>query len=237
MSSNIVKPQLADQVSVGYAALTNDNVFEFSVEGYYKSVRNVLDYRDGKSFQSEIELERIIAAGRGRAYGLEALVRKNSGDFTGWISYTLSWSQNRIPGINGGRWYAASNDRRHDISVVGMYRFDSRWHIAATWVYNTGQAMTAPNAKYKVDGETMFYYAARNGYRAPDYHRLDVSVTYTKKARRITHEVSFGAFNLYSRYNTFIIFFEGDHTKPTGTKATKISLFGIVPSISYSFDF
>lgn len=237
MSSNIVEPQVADQISVGYAALTRNGMFEFSLEGYYKSVRNVLDYRDGKSFQSEIEIERIVAAGKGRAYGMELLVRKNTGDFTGWISYTLSWSQNRIPGINGGRWYTASNDRRHDLSVVGMYRFDEHWHAAVTWVYNTGQAMTAPNAKYKLDGETTFYYAERNGYRAPDYHRLDASVTWTKKGRRWTHEVSFGAFNVYNRYNAFIIIFEGDHDKPTGTKATKISLFGIVPSVSYAFEF
>ncbi len=237
MSSNIVKPQLADQVSVGYAALTPGNMFEFSVEAYYKSVHNVLDYRDGKSFQSEIEIERIIMAGDGRSYGVELLVRKNSGNFTGWISYTLAWSQNKIPGINAGEWYTASNDRRHDLSVVALYRFNGNWSAAATWVYNTGQAMTAPNAKYEVDGQTAYYYAERNGYRAPDYHRLDVSATWTKARPRWTHEVSLGVFNAYNRYNTFIISFENDDTKPSGTKATQISLFGAVPSVSYSFKF
>ncbi len=237
MSSNIVKPQTADQVSLGYAALTPNNAYEFSVEGYYKSVENVPDYRDGKSFQSEIEIERIIAAGRGRAYGVELLARKNGGRFTGWISYTLAWSQNRIPGINGGEWYTASNDRRHDVSVVAMYRFNRRWSAAATWVYNTGQAMTAPNAKYEVDGQTVYYYAERNGYRAPDYHRLDASVTWTKAKPRWTHEVSFGVFNVYNRYNAFIISFEDDDTRPSGTKTTQISLFGAVPSVSYSFKF
>ncbi len=238
MSSNIVKPQIADQASVGYAALTPDSRFEFSVEGYYKSVRNVLDYRDGKSFQSEIEIERIVAAGDGRAYGLEFLARKNVGRLTGWISYTLSWSQNKIPGINGGEWYTAGNDRRHDISLVGMYDIGTHWRIAATWVYNTGQAMTAPSGKYEIDGQPVYYYAERNGYRAPDYHRLDLSATWTKQARRgWTHEVSLGVFNLYNRYNAFIITFEDDETKQSGTKATQISLFGTVPSISYGFNF
>lgn len=237
MSSNIVKPQTADQVSVGYAALTPSSVFEFSAETYYKNVRNVLDYRDGKSFQSEIEIERIIAAGKGRAYGIEFLARKGKGKLTGWISYTLSWSQNRIPGINGGEWYTAGNDRRHDISVVAMYEFNEHWRAAATWVYNTGQAMTAPNAKYEIDGETVYYYAERNSYRAPDYHRLDASVTYTKQSRRWTHEVSVGVFNLYNRYNPFIISFEDDDSSESGTKATQLSLFGIVPSVSYNFKF
>lgn len=237
MSSNIVNPQIADQVSIGYAAMTPSGMFEFSVETYYKNVRNVLDYRDGKSFQSAIEIERIIASGKGRAYGLELLARKNKGKLTGWISYTLSWAQNRIPGINGGEWYTAGNDRRHDLSVVAMYQFDEHWRIAATWVYNTGQAMTAPNAKYEIGGETVYYYAKRNSYRAPAYHRLDASITYTKKTRHWTHEVSLGVFNLYNRYNPFIISFEDDDASESGTKATQLSLFGIVPSISYNFRF
>ncbi|MCD8166953.1 MAG: TonB-dependent receptor [Bacteroides sp.] len=180
MSSNNIKPQTADQFSLGYVALTGKQTYEFSVEGYYKSIRNVLDYKDGKSFNSEIEIERIILAGKGRSYGMEMYARKNRGTFTGWVSYTLSWSDNKIPGINNDRWYTAGNDRRHDISVVGMYELPRGWQMAATWVYNTGQALTAPSAKYVINGETVYYYAERNGYRAPDYHRLDISATHTK---------------------------------------------------------
>lgn len=121
MSSNNVKPQTADQFSLGYVGLTADQAYEFSVEAYYKSIRDVLDYKDGKSFNSEIEIERIILAGKGRSYGMEMYARKNSGRLTGWISYTLSWSENKIPGINNDRWYTGGNDRRHDVSLVGMY--------------------------------------------------------------------------------------------------------------------
>ncbi|MCC8034348.1 MAG: TonB-dependent receptor [Rikenellaceae bacterium] len=237
MSSNHVKPQTADQFSLGYVALTKNQAYEFSMEGYFKSIRNVLDYKDGKSFNSEIEIERIILAGKGRSYGVEMYARKNTGRLTGWVAYTLSWSENKIPGINGGRWYTAGNDRRHDVSVVSMYDLPRGWQMAATWVYNTGQALTAPSAKYTINGETVYYYAERNGYRAPDYHRLDISATHTKVNRRYKREWSFGVYNAYCRYNPFIISFEDDDTKPSGSKAVQTSLFGIIPSVSYSFKF
>lgn len=237
MSSNIVKPQTADQFSLGYVALTGNQVYEFLAEGYYKSIRNVLDYKDGKSFNSEIEIERIILAGKGRSYGMEMYGRKNTGLFAGWVSYTLSWSDNRIPGINEGRWYTAGNDRRHDLSVVGMYELPRGWQMAATWVYNTGQALTAPSAKYVVNGETVYYYAERNGYRAPAYHRLDVSATHTKVKKRYTREWSFGLYNAYGRYNPFIISFEDDDSKPSGSKAVQTSLFGVIPSVTYTIKF
>lgn len=237
MSSNILKPQVANQVSLGYTMLTKENRYEFSLEGYYKTIKNVLDYKDGKSFSSEVEIERLVLAGRGRAYGLEFYAKKNLGRLTGWLSYTLSWSENKIDGINNNRWYTASNDRRHDISIVGMYQLSDKWHVAATWVYNTGQALTVPSAKYELNGETFYYYAERNGYRAPAYHRLDVSATYTKKGKRFTQEWVFGCYNAYNQYNPFIISFENDDYKPSGTKAMQYSLFGIIPSISYNFKF
>ena len=237
MSSNILKPQVANQVSLGYTMLTKENRYEFSLEGYYKTIKNVLDYKDGKSFSSEVEIERLALAGRGRAYGLEFYAKKNLGRLTGWLSYTLSWSENKIDGINNNRWYTASNDRRHDISIVGMYQLSDKWHVAATWVYNTGQALTVPSAKYELNGETFYYYAERNGYRAPAYHRLDVSATYTKKGKRFTQEWVFGCYNAYNQYNPFIISFENDDYKPSGTKAMQYSLFGIIPSISYNFKF
>jgi len=236
-SSNLVRPQIADQVSLGAVALTRDNRYEFSAEGYYKSIDHVYDFKDGKSFGSEIEVERIILGGKGRAYGAEFYARKNTGRLTGWIAYTLSWSENKIPGINGDRWYTAGNDRRHDLSVVGMYEFNKGWQMAATWVYNTGQALTAPSAKYEVDGETVYYYAERNGYRAPAYHRLDVSFTHTKVKKKFTREWSFGLYNAYCRYNPYLIFFEDDDTKESGTKTVQYSMFGLVPFVSYNFKF
>lgn len=234
MTSNIVRPEVADQVAVGWTGITADAAYDFSAEAYYKTIRNVYDYRDGKMFHSEIEIERLILGGKGRAYGVEFCAHKNKGPLTGWVSYTLSWSDNKIEGINGGRWYTASNDRRHDISVVGMYHLSPRWELAATWRYNTGQALTAPSAKYDMDGSVFYYYKERNGYRAPASHRLDMSATYTKKYRRTTHIWSFGVYNAYCHYNPFSIRFVNDNNAPTGTKVEQTSLFGIVPSVSFT---
>lgn len=237
MSSNIIKPQISDQVSLGYVYLTKNRMFEFSAEGYYKNMDNVIDYKDGKSFLSAVEIETLLLSGKGRSYGLELLAKKHTGRFTGWIAYTLSWSENKIEGINKNRWYTAGNDRRHDISVVGMYELSKNWHFSTAWVYNTGQALTAPSAKYEIDGQTLYYFAERNGYRAPAYHRLDVSFTNTKKKKNYEREWSFGIYNLYSRQNPYIIRFESDQDSPTGSKAIQYSLFGIIPSVSFGFKF
>lgn len=237
MSSNILKPQIANQISLGYMALSKDSKYEFSIEGYYKNVDHVYDYKDGKTFRSEIEMERLVLGGKGRAYGAELYARKNIGRLTGWISYTLSWSENKIKGINNDNWYTAGNDRRHDIAVVAMYKLSKSWDFSATWVFNTGKALTAPSAKYEIDGRTYYYYAERNGYRAPDYHRLDISFSHTKKLKHCIRQWSFGLYNAYGRYNPFVIRFENDDTKLSGTKAVQYSLYSFVPSISYNLKF
>lgn len=237
MTSNIVRPEQADQAAAGWFFITPRKDYDLSVETYYKNIRNVYDYRDGKAFYSEIEIERLILGGKGRAYGVELCAHKNNGPLTGWISYTLSWSENKIEGINGGRWYTASNDRRHDLAVVGMYKLSPAWDLAATWRYNTGQALTAPSAKYDIDGTTFYYYNERNGYRAPAYHRLDLSATYTKKLQKVTRIWSFGLYNAYCRYNPFTIRFKNDDKSPTGTIAEQTSLFGIVPSVSFTLKY
>ena len=234
MTSNLLKPEVADQVAMGWTGLTRDGDYDFSAEGYYKWVRNIYDYRDGKSFYSEIEIERLLLGGKGRAYGLEFCAHKNKGKLTGWLSYTLSWSENKIAGINNGDWYTASNDRRHDISIIGIYKANALWEFTAMWHYNTGQALTAPSAKYEIDGRTYYYYAERNGYRAPANHRLDLGATYTRKWRRATHVWAFGTYNTYNRYNPFVIRFENDDDKPSGTKAILTAMFGIVPYVSFT---
>ncbi len=237
MISNIIKPQVADQISAGYMAETQDKKYEFSIEGYYKQIDNVYDYKDGKDLGSAIEMERIVLRGEGRAYGAEFYAKKNLGDFTGWFSYTLSWVENRIDGINQNRWYTASNDRRHDISIVGMYRLNHKWDLSATWVFTSGQALTAPSAKFDVADWTINYYNERNGYRAPAYHRLDVGINNTKERPKYTRIWSFGIYNLYNHYNPYRISFENDDTKPSGTKTVMISLFGIIPSVTYTIKF
>lgn len=235
ISSNLIKPELADHISMGVFYMVPSGMYDFSIEGYYRHVDNVLDYRDGISFGSAIEIERLVLAGEGRGYGLELSAHKNNGRLTGWLSYTLAWSRTRIDGINGGRWYDANNDRRHDINVAVSYRLTPSWVLNGVWVFNSGQAFTAPSAKYEIIDNYIYYYAERNGYRAPDYHRLDVSATWTKRTSKgRTREWVFGIYNLYNRYNPYLIRFE-DSTSGKRTKATQYSLFGIVPSISFNY--
>ena len=236
ISSNIVDPEIADQVSLGIFTMTPSQDYDFSLEGYYRKVKNVLDYRDGKSFSSEIEIERLILPGEGKGYGVEMSARKNTGRLTGWLSYTLSWSKTRIDGINGSRWYDANNDRRHDVSIAAMYRLSNRWTLNAAWVFNTGQAFTAPSGKYQIEDNWVYYYAERNGYRAPDYHRLDVSAVWKKKYRRTTHEWAISIYNLYNHYNPYLINFE-DSENGARTRAKQYSLFGIVPSVTFNVKF
>ena len=236
ISSNLFKPEIADQVSAGVYWMTPNQDYDFSMEGYYRKTDNVLDYRDGKSFSSEIELERLILAGEGKSYGMEFCARKNLGRLTGWIAYTLAWSKTRIDGINNGNWYDANNDRRHDINIVAAYKISSRWTINAAWVFNSGQAFTAPSSKYQIIDNWIYYYAERNGYRAPDYHRLDVSASWTKRGEKVTREWVFGIYNLYNRYNPFLINFE-DSENGARTRAIQYSLFGIVPSVSFNIKF
>ena len=236
ISSNIIKPEIADQVSGGFYMMTPAQEYDFSIEGYYRHINNVIDYRDGKSFSSEIEIERLVLPGKGKSYGVEFCAHKNGGKLTGWLAYTLSWSKTRIEGINGGKWYNASNDRRHDVNIVAMYKLNKAWTLNAAWVFNSGQAFTAPSGKYQVIDNWIYYYAERNGYRAPDYHRLDVSATWTKKGPMTTREWSFGIYNLYNRYNPYLINFE-DGDNGARTRAVQYSLFGIVPSVAFSIKF
>ena len=236
ISSNIIKPELADQVSAGFYLMTPDQNYDFSAEAYYRKTDNVIDYRDGKSFGSEIELERLVLPGEGKSYGVELCARKNMGKLTGWLAYTLAWSKTRIEGINGGNWYDANNDRRHDINIVAMYRLSDRWTFNAAWVFNSGQAFTAPSAKYQMIDNWIYYYSERNGYRAPDYHRLDISAVWTKKRSWCTQQWVFGIYNLYNRYNPYLINFE-DSENGARTRAVQYSLFGIVPSVAFNIKF
>ena len=236
ISSNIIKPEIADQISGGFYMMTPAQEYDFSIEAYYRHINNVIDYRDGKSFSSEIEIERLVLPGKGKSYGVELCAHKNGGKLTGWLAYTLSWSKTRIEGINGGKWYNASNDRRHDINIVAMYKLNKMWTLNAAWVFNSGQAFTAPSGKYQLIDNWIYYYAERNGYRAPDYHRLDVSATWTKKGPKTTREWSFGIYNLYNRYNPYLINFE-DGDNGARTRAVQYSLFGIVPSVAFNIKF
>lgn len=240
VSSLNIKPQIVDQVSVGYFQNFADNTYEFSTELYYKHMGNQIDYRNGADLQANRFLEGELLFGIGRAYGVEWLLRKQKGRLNGWISYTLSKSQRQFDQINDGQWFNARQDRTHDISLVGMYELSKKWTLGATWVYNTGNAITFPSGKYHVDGRTMFYYTERNGYRMPDYHRLDLSLVYEPSAnrnKRFHSSWAFGVYNVYNRKNAYIIDFRESEANPNVTEAYRIALFGAIPSVTWNFKF
>lgn len=237
LTSAVVKPEYAWQYAAGYSGMTESGAFDWSAEAYYRDISNVYDYKDGRTSTSGIALESLILGGKGRSYGAEFMIRKNAGKLTGWIAYTISRTQTRIPGINDGKWYNASNDRRHDISATAIYRFNQRWSASASWIFLSGQPLTVPDVKYEVAGETCYYYSNRNAYKAPPTHRLDLSATYTHKGPRLTYEWAFGIYNAYCRYNPYVVYFRDDPTKPSGTQAVQQAMYGLVPSVSYTLRF
>lgn len=237
LTSACVRPERSRQYGIGYSGMTMDGAFDWSAEGYYRSISNVYDFKDGSSAFSDIALESIILGGRGRSYGAEFMLRKNTGRLTGWVVYTLSRTQTRISGINDGQWYNATNDRRHDFSITAIYRLTDRWSLSGLWIYLSGQPLTAPDVKYEIGGVTCYYYSRRNAYMTPPTHRLDLSATYTHIGRKFTYEWAFGIYNAYCRYNPFVVYFEDDPSKPSGTRAVQQSMYGIVPSVSYTLKF
>ena len=239
VSSNInIKPGLSDMFSLGYARNLLQNTFQLSVETYYKAMQHQIDYQDGANVLSSDPIDPQLRYGDGRAYGLELLLRKNAGKWTGWIGYTLSRTEVQIDGINNGRWYNARQDRSHDISLVGMYSVNKRWDVSASFVYYTGHAVSFPSGKYEADGQVAFYYSERNGYRMPAYHRLDLSATRRFMARKhYNSELTFGLFNAYGRENAYSISFRKDPDDASKTQAVQTALFKFVPSISYNFKF
>jgi hypothetical protein len=237
-SSNIIKPEIADQVSLGYFQNFADNKYEFSIETYYKNMQNQIDYRDGARLRANDAVETELLFGTGRAYGVELLLRKRSGKFTGWIAYTLARTERKIDGINNNNWYVSRQDRTHDIAVVGIYQLNPKWNFSATWIYQTGLAATFPSGKYIVNNQVRYFYTERNGYRVPATHRLDVSATWQlKKRKRWESELAFSIYNLYGRENPYSIDFRTSETDPTKTEAVQTSLFKQIPSVSYNFKF
>lgn len=238
MSSNNIKPQLADQAALGYYHNFAEDAYEFSVESYYKAMQNQIDYRNTADLQANEHVEAELLYGIGRAYGMEIFLKKRAGKLNGWFSYALSRSERQFDDINNGNWFAARQDRTHDISVVGMYQLSPQWNLSATFVYSTGNAVTFPSGKYMVDGRTLWYYTERNGYRMPDYHRLDLGATWESRSnRKFKSSWTFGIYNAYNRKNAYIIDFRESENNPNRTEAYRIALFGIVPSVTWNFKF
>ncbi len=237
-SSNNVKPQIADQIALGYFKNFKNNMYQTSVEAYYKDMQNVIDYRTGADIFLNNELEGDLVYGDGRAYGLELSVKKTQGKFTGSLSYTISKTERQFDEINDKQWFSARQDRTHDLSAVGTFHVNKKVSISAAWIYYTGDAVTFPTGKYLIDGQVVPYYTERNGYRMPDYHRLDLAVNWKrKKTEKFESSWNFSLYNAYGRENAYSISFRPSEDNPIQTEAVQLSLFRWVPSVTYNFKF
>jgi len=237
--SNInILPEIADQYTLGYFRNFSNNMYETSVEVYYKTLQNQIDYRNGANLILNNKVESQLVFGKGWGYGAEFLIRKKYGKLTGWISYTLSKTKRQFPDINGGNVFLAKQDRPNNIAVVGMYELNAKLTFSATWIYISGNVVTFPSGRYLVDSNIVPYYTERNGYRMPDYHRLDIGLTWQrKKTKRFESNWNFSVYNVYGRSNAYAINFQEDPNDPTKMQAVQLSLFRFVPAVSYNFKF
>jgi hypothetical protein len=237
--SNInIKPEIADQYTLGYFRNFSNNMYETSLEVYYKTLQNQIDYRNGANLILNNKVESQLVFGKGWGYGVEFLIRKKYGKLTGWISYTLSKAKRQFPDINGGNIFLAKQDRPNNIAVVGMYELNPKLTFSATWIFISGNPVTFPSGRYAVDGNIVPYYTERNGYRMPDYHRLDIGLTWQrKKTASFESNWNFSIYNVYARANAYAINFQQDPNDPTKMQAVQLSLFRFVPAITYNFKF
>jgi len=235
-----VKPQISDQIALGYFRNFRRNTIETSVEVYYKWMQNVIDFKDFAQLLLNNKLESEIRTGKAWSYGIEFLVRLNEKKVSGWISYTYSRTFRQIKEINDGNPYPAPYDKPNNISIVLNYNIGKRWSVSATWVYATGAAVTFPTGRAEIGGNIIPIYSDRNAYRYQDYHRLDLSVVFSgkqKPGRKFNWDLNFSVYNVYNRHNTWSINFVQDNLNPNTTYAEKIYLFGIIPSITFNFHF
>lgn len=245
-SDRFLKPQLLDQYAIGYFQNFKDDKYSLEVETYYKEIQNRVDYIDGANLIANEAIERVILNGRGRAYGIEILLRKNVGRISGWLSYTLARTEQQTPGrnanepgINNGNWYKTGFDKLHDLSLVGNYKLNEKWRFGATFAFQTGQPVTFPNGQYEYLGVSVPSFEARNNSRLPAYHHLDLAATLTpskNKDRKWFAEWVFGIYNVYNRQNAASITFR-QNENTARNEAIRLSIFGIVPSVTYNFKF
>ena len=239
-SSPNIKPQLADQVALGYFRNFRHNTIETSIEGYYKWMQHVVDFKDFAQLLLNNKLEGEVRTGKAWSYGLEFLVRLNEKKVSGWVSYTYSRTFRQIPEINNNNPYPAPYDKPNNISVVFNYIISKRFTASANWVYATGAPVTFPTGRAEIGGKIVPIYSDRNQYRYADYHRLDLSVIFYSKekpGKKFKWDLNFSVYNAYARHNTWTINFLQDDVNPNVTTAEKVYLFGIIPSITFNFHF
>jgi len=245
-SDNYIKPQIADQVALGYFKNFNEDNYSLEAETFYKTIKNRIDYIDGADLIANEALEQVILNGEMRSYGLELLLRKNTGKFTGWIAYTLSKSEQKTPGrtanetgINNGNWYRSAYDKTHNLAITSSYKLNKKWNFGANFTLQTGQPVTYPNGQYTYLGITVPSYGTRNENNLPLYHHLDISATLTPKSsqtKKWKGEWVFSIYNLYGRKNAASISFRQNQDSGAN-EAIKLSIFGMVPAVSYNFKF
>ena len=237
-----VKPQISWQYAVGLFKNFKDNMYETSVEVYYKQMQNQIEYREGYTPGIQ-DPEADFVFGNGWSYGSEFYINKARGKLTGWIGYTLSWTWRKFPLLNAGEKFPAKYDRRHDLSVVGIYELTSKWKLSGVFVYATGNTITLPERFYLVEGVLAQQFSAVNQYRLDSYHRLDFSAIYTPKpysSKKFKSSWVFSIYNVYSRMNPYFIYFDQTGTPVDGTlrvQAKQVSLFPIIPSVTWNFKF
>ena len=246
-SSKIVKPQISQQFALGWFKNFKNNTIETSVEAYYKTMQNQVLFKEGTQLQNYTDIDRQLTFGRGLSYGVEFFAKKSFGKLTGWASYTLSWTTQQFDSLNRGNVFPFANDKRHNISIAGVYKLNKKWTFSANWVFTSGGAYTLPLGRVTVAqdgslyGGTYFDYTTRNNYRYRAYHRLDINITYRSKIKKVfKYPVQFfwklGIYNVYSRLNPYYVYLTTDPV--TGLpQAKEVSLLPIIPSINWSFKF
>ncbi|MDD3688269.1 MAG: TonB-dependent receptor, partial [Bacteroidales bacterium] len=241
-STSRIKPMYAKQAVFGCEYHFAKRITA-SFEAYYKTMENLIEYKEGANYiENQSDWESLITSGSGVAYGAEFLLEKKSGQFTGWVSYTLSWATRQFEELNNGSEFPFKYDRRNNFSIVGIWNFNEKVNLSATWVYYTGTAYTLTEGLYPTfypDGSSYGYWAQafsdRNAYRMPDYHRLDINANFTKQKKRGTRVWSVGIYNLYNRQNPYFMYLDFNDN---GTAILKqVCFFPIMPSFSYSFSF
>jgi TonB dependent receptor/CarboxypepD_reg-like domain/TonB-dependent Receptor Plug Domain len=241
-STYVVKPQQSWLYAAGLFKNFADNKYETSLEVYYKDMQNQVDYKEGYT-PGLNDPENDFVFGKGWSYGSELLINKLKGRLTGWVGYTLSWTWRKFKDLNDGERFPVKYDRRHDLSVVGNYDINKKWKFGAVFVYGTGNAITLPERFYVINGVLTQEYSKLNQYRQKAYHRLDFSATYTpvpKKKRKVTGYWVFSIYNVYSRLNPYFIYFDQTGTPVNGdvkVEARQVSLFPILPAVTWNFKF
>ncbi len=239
--TDTIKPQNSVQYALGTVISIGPHI-DFSLEGYYKEMNNLIEYKEGATYlQANEDWQKKVEIGKGYSYGAEVLLRKKIGNTTGWIGYTLSWTNRQFDNISFGEEFPAKYDRRHDISVVVSHKFSERFDIGCSWVYGSGYATTLAHEKYPSAmeyGGDIEYFGKRNDYRLPSYHRFDIGFNFHKQKKWGKRTWSFGAYNVYNRKNPFFLYFDNDYNYNNNTKVLRqVSLFPIIPYVSYQFNF